>query len=261
MITNAFRSRPPRDWLCQNADASSLGLKYVATSGSGPFQEGEFDDFLRRLQIEPRGIAAGTRVLVVGRRDWSENSLKNLIRQRSGQRLWVYSQEMLIAYLATGIDPLTASEDVVERFGRGHPALVYLSEIAGFDWPTTVISGGGGSELDANWLEKGFLKFVGYTVGRSGGTEEERREALAKAYRATRLPAFFPAEYRSEWGSRRSSVRLSKMANSIATFCKHAKRRPRTEIAVAEWEEDLDWLKVTYYDGRYSFEWPSTAVW
>jgi hypothetical protein len=263
MITNPFRNRQLRDWLCQNVDPSALGLKTVSTTGSGPFEEAEFDEFLRRSGIRPRTITETTKVLVIGRRDWSESALRKLIQARSGQRLRVYSQEMLIAFLVTGNDPLSSPSDVVERWGRGHPALTFLSEVVGFDWPTTVVHGGGGSELQADWLQRGFLKYLGYAVGRSGGSEEERHGILRKVYTTQRLPTVFPPQYRSEWGRPRSAVRLKKMAYSIACFCQHAKRRRKDElkIAIADWEDDLGWLRVKYYDGRYQFEWPSTEVW
>jgi hypothetical protein len=262
MITNPFRNRQLRDWLCQNVDPAAIGLKAVSTTGSGPFEGAEFDEFLRRSGITPRTIASSTKVLVIGRREWSESALRTLIKARSGMKLRVYSQEMLIAFLLTGNDPLDSPSDVVERWGRGHPALTFLSEVVGFDWPTTVVHGGGGSELQADWPQLGFLKYLGYAVGRSGGSEDERHDVLRKAYTAQRLPSVFPPEYRSEWGRPRSSVRLHKMAYSIATFCRNAKRRPHAmEIAIAEWEEDLEWLRVKYYDGRYQFDWPSTDVW
>jgi hypothetical protein len=237
-------------------------LKAVSNTGSGPFEEPEFDEFLRRKGITPRSIASGYKVLVIGRTYWSESALRTLIKERSGMKLRVYSQEMLIAFLLTGNDPLDSPRDVVERWGRGHPALTFLSEVVGFDWPTTVVQSGGGSELQADWLQIGFLKYLGYAVGQNGGSEDERHDVLRKAYTAQRLPTVFPPEYRSEWGRPRSSVRLHKMAYSIASFCRNGKRRSHPiERAIAEWEEDLEWLRVKYYEGRYQFEWPSTEVW
>ena len=170
MITNPFRNRQLRDWLCQGVDPSAIGLKAVSTTGLGPFEETEFDEFLKGLGVQPRTITADTKVLVVGRREWSESTLRELIQSRSGKRLRVYSQEMLVAFLVTGNDPLAAPSEVVARWGCGHPALTFFSEVVGFDWPTTVVHGGGGSELQADWLEKGFLKYLGYAVGRSGGS-------------------------------------------------------------------------------------------
>src|SRR6266542_2882100 len=115
MITNPFRNRVIRDWLCQDIDRTALGLKAVSTTGSSPFAEAEFDEFLQRLGIQPHTIRSDTKVLVVGRREWSESELRGLLKARSGKKLRVYSQEMFIAFLVTAIDPLTSASDVVER--------------------------------------------------------------------------------------------------------------------------------------------------
>jgi hypothetical protein len=262
MITNPFRNRLLRDWLCENSDAATARLKAVSTTGWSPFAEFEFDIFLDSRGIQARTISDATKVLIVGRKGWSEWQLRKLLRARSGQRLRVYSQEMFQAFLLKGSDPLNAPRAVIEQFGKGHPALAFLSDVAGFDWPTTMVHGGGGSELAIDALKQGFLKYLGYKVGMWGATEEERRRLLKKAYNARQLPLVFPRRYRNEWGRPRSSVRLPKMAESIATFCKNAKRRRYgMAIAIAEWENDLEWLRLTYHEGRYQFEWPSTEVW
>jgi hypothetical protein len=168
---------------------------------------------------------------------------------------------MLIAFLLTSNDPLASASDVVERFGRGHPTLEFLSAI-GFDWPTTEVHGGGGSELTVDWLRVGFLGGLGYKVGRTGCADEERHALLKRAYNLRRLPDVFPHSYRNDWGRPRSSVRLLKIAQSIATFCKLRKRcHNDSQVAIEEWEQDLEWLRITYYEGRYQFEWPKTEVW
>ncbi len=203
-------------------------------------------------------------MLVLGRRDWNESELHKLLQLRSGKKLRVYSQEMLLAFFLKGDDPLKSDSDVLERVGKGHNALDYLSEI-GFDWPTTEVYGGGGSELTPDWLKLGFLRGLGYSVGRSGGLEEERRQLLAQASRMRRLPAAFPSWYRDEWGRSSSSLRLQKLVQTIAALCRNAKRRLQhnmeMEMAIGEWDDDLDWLRVTYFEGRYQFEWPKTEVW
>ena len=54
---------------------------------------------------------------------------------------------------------------------------------------------------------------------------------------------------------------FKKMANTIASLARNKKREniERFTNAIAEWEEDLAWLKVKYYDGVYDqeFQWPS----
>lgn len=168
---------------------------------------------------------------------------------------------MVLAYLVSGRDPLDAPREVVVQWGRGHPALTYLSEGVGFDWPTTTVHSGGGTELQGDWLKVGHLKYLGYAVGSASLSADERHEILDRAYHARRLPPVFSDDYRDDWGGPRSSARLQKMAQSIASFCRSGKRRGRSmDIAVAEWDSDLEWLRVKYYTGRHRFEWPSTDV-
>ena len=67
----------------------------------------------------------------------------------------------------------------------------------------------------------------------------------------------------------KSSIGIGKSKLAVAAFARMRRVLPRIlanaatgmEIAIAEWEADLDWLRVTYYDGRYQFDWPSTEVW
>jgi hypothetical protein len=80
MITNPFRDRRLRNWRCQNLDPSAIGLKAVSTTGSSPFAEAEFDEFIRGLGIEPQTLASKAKVLVVGRRGWSESELRKLLK-------------------------------------------------------------------------------------------------------------------------------------------------------------------------------------
>jgi hypothetical protein len=59
-----------------------------------------------------------------------------------------------------------------------------------------------------------------------------------------------------------SGVRLQKIAQSIATFCKHARRHNSASYnaSIADWEDDLAWLKKSFYDGKFDrkFPWPRT---
>ena len=68
--------------------------------------------------------------------------------------------------------------------------------------------------------------------------------------------------YVNSWGGAKTGARLKKMAQSIAAFCRSARRRDEdgNDLAIEEWEEDLDWLKTTYYDGKFDrqFKWPET---
>lgn len=256
MIANPFRNRIIRDWVFDQVETRTPLPKAIATTGSGPFPEGEFDDFLRRFGMRPRGVGADVGSLIVGRNEWSESELRALLRARSGRSLRVYSQEMFMSFLLTGRDPLDAAKSVLDQFGRSHPALIFLTAV-GFDWPSTRIVGTGGSALAGDWGEVGYLKYMGYRVGRSGLSERDRRARLRRAYYLRDIPEVF----RDEWGRKRSSVRLQKMANCLAAFCRLHGRKPENDLAVRQWIDDLAWLRQTYFDGHYRFEWPSTNVW
>lgn len=58
-----------------------------------------------------------------------------------------------------------------------------------------------------------------------------------------------------------TAARLRKVANLIAAFANNAYRRnpASNAVAIADWEENLDFLKQHYYDGyQIKFEpWPS----
>jgi hypothetical protein len=103
----------------------------------------------------------------------------------------------------------------------------------------------------------GPLKFLGYTVGRDGHRQGMRWAILRRVFDGV-LPPVFPADYLSEWGAAGSPRRLSKMAESIASFARSAKRRDAHKFvhAIEDWENDLRHLYDTYYVGRFGFAWP-----
>ena len=100
---------------------------------------------------------------------------------------------------------------------------------------------------------------MGYCVGQNGVSEAQRREILDFAYKQI-LPNVNSVEYIDEWGDPITWPRLSKIAESIASFVRSAKRRDLASMSVAidEWESDLDYLRKKYYVGRYDSPWPPT---
>jgi hypothetical protein len=134
-----------------------------------------------------------------------------------------------------------------------------LIEIAGayFDWPTTSAPGGNRRLSGAPWPEKGLLSYLGYHVGERGLPTAQRRAILNSVYLEA-VPTVNNLVYMADWGSPRSSLRLQKIAESLAAFCRNRERSDRsfTSAAVADWESDLSYLKQKYYDGVYDFPWP-----
>ena len=126
-----------------------------------------------------------------------------------------------------------------------------------FEWPDTHALGGDGSLSGEDWMALGPLKFLGYTVGREGHARGLRWAILRRVFEGV-LPPVFPADYLSLWGAPGSPRRLSKMAESIASFARSKKRHDahRFAHAIKDWEDDLRHLYETYYVGRFGFGWP-----
>jgi hypothetical protein len=54
--------------------------------------------------------------------------------------------------------------------------------------------------------------------------------------------------------------RLQKLANTLASLARNAKRRRTASLdrAIHEWEQDLGFLYEKYYVGLFGFGWPAT---
>lgn len=137
-----------------------------------------------------------------------------------------------------------------------------LTQLQGtqFPWSTTTANTGTQSlSSDAFPYEEGLLRQYGYRVGMSGLLESERWEILDTVFLHPLLQ-MANAAYLSEWGEPKSAKRLQKLADSIAAFTRNAKRRNRGSFskAIQDWEADLAYLKRTYYNNRFSFQYPHT---
>lgn len=139
----------------------------------------------------------------------------------------------------------------------------HLAQLHGhFIWPTTVAAPGDGSLEAGNFqYAQGMLGYLGYRVGASGGSWAQRRLLLDYVFLNT-LPRIDSEVYTAKWGKPNGAIRLKKLAKSIATFIRNAKRNKSKSYAVAirNWEADLEYLKKTYYVGHYDFPWPKTVV-
>ena len=110
--------------------------------------------------------------------------------------------------------------------------------------------------------EEGILRRYGYKVGINGLPEKERWEILDAVFLRPllQMEQIDDAAYLSAWGKPNSAKRLQKLANSIAAFTRLAKGRSRGNFskAIQDWETDLAYLKKTYYNSRFSFQYPRT---
>lgn len=261
-MANPFNNSELRDWFFNCFDLSDFGVKDAITTGSGPFEEGEFDEFLKKNKINSNKPSAEVNILIVGAHDWDEKVITDSLRLNKNRQLKVYSQEMFLSYMCCGLDPYESELSVLQLFTKEHSAFKYLFSY-GFKWPSTLVSNNSSqNDLIAKWLQKGFLGYLGYKVGRSGLSSIKRIKILEKAF-TNQLPSELPIVYRDEWGKPNSSQRLLKIANSIASFCRNAKNRNNRSYAIAiyDWETDLNWLKAQYYIPlNFNFSWPLTDL-
>lgn len=128
-----------------------------------------------------------------------------------------------------------------------------------FDWPTTEAKRGNGGLGDASWVTEGVLGYLGYAVGESSTITASQRHAILRRVFQMHLPPIESPSYMAEWDKPGSAPRLRKMANSIASFARQAKRRRNADMreAVTSWEVDLRMLYDEYYVGKFGFGWPS----
>lgn len=126
-----------------------------------------------------------------------------------------------------------------------------------FRWPDAEAGVGDGS-LAGGWQDEGVLAYLGYHVGKSSDLSSPLRKAILGRAFAGEIPPAFPRGYLAEWGAPSTAGRLRKIAESIASFTRNAKRRrdDRFDLAISDWEHDLTFLHDEYYVGRFRFDWP-----
>lgn len=222
----------------------------VGSIGSDPYPEGEFDAFLENQGVTPVGEDNEYDVLVVGRDGWSEEQLAAIIWDHRGQTLRIYSQEMMAAWLSCGVDPFE-TPSILDAFRQGHPALEWLGALKQYHWPQGVLASSSGmSQRDMIRDETGLLSEIDYHVGKTWGLSDSQRRA--------RLGGFMAGTIWRDWGKGNDILRygppmtcgrLRDLARAIAhqIYEKRNHSGGDYSVAVAEWQSDLDWLKMAYY--------------
>lgn len=151
----------------------------------------------------------------------------------------------------------TIYSEFIRRYGGK------IDENGFFYWPRTDIgSKRTNSVFDCDWTEDGVLSHFGYRVGTTEGKSKNLRHVILSEVFEGIIPPIFDLAYLREWGGPASAKRLQKSAETIASLARNAKRRGdvRLQVAIREWEEDLEFLYWTYYVDRFRFGWPLTKV-
>src|SRR5215217_1612820 len=104
-----------RRWLVESFPPVPCTEQTVSIIGSGPIPENDLLELMYEGGLTVYVLHEDTDVLVVGRDEWDERELDDLLEARAGQTLKVYSQEMLLTFWASGRDPFV-NREVVEAF-------------------------------------------------------------------------------------------------------------------------------------------------
>ncbi|MDQ1902199.1 hypothetical protein RAH32_17390 [Paracoccus sp. WLY502] len=111
-----------------------------------------------------------------------------------------------------------------------------------------------GNGLDGDGIFRAFsaLKLFGYTVGKTEGWPQKRRQQFLSDFMEKRLPAIVASTFGDDYGTPLSSTRLRKVANVIASNAslRYLHDPYRYRDAIQDWESDLAFLKMKYYVGR-----------
>ena len=150
------------------------------------------------------------------------------------------------------------SETELNRMGDQFAAWAAKYPHKQFPWPSTFSSGQGGAAV-IDRADVSPLTALGYHVGKTKGLPQaERRRLLTWAFRNVLPPVISPG-YMASWGPPSTVTRLQKMANHLAHVGQHRRKLAGDEdLAVRQWQADLDYLERRLYQGVFGFEWPST---
>jgi hypothetical protein len=127
-----------------------------------------------------------------------------------------------------------------------------------FPWPTTKAPKGKSGLDSGDWHLIGMLSYLGYRVGATAGVSEGIRRQILDVCFDGPLPPINGIAYMRAWGAPGSTMRLSKLANELASFARNGKRKRSANLAtaVADWEADLNYMYRQYYVGKFKFAWP-----
>lgn len=248
------------------ANAADLGYtnNKILLCGDAPWFKKDFIGLLKKKGFTPvSSISSDVEIAVIGR-DFDPEEVEGQLVLRQGEKIHFYSQELLIATVAAGINPfdnLRSFKSLFKEFSEDHPGLQFLKNNFKFPWPLPNISDSVILFFDNEGLvDQSPLVSVGYRVGRERGLDEHTRRKILRdsfygAYDDTDEWYVHSKDYMRRWDRPQSRGRLFQMAHHIHSLIINRRSVPSMKQAVQEWEDDLRWLK-RFYKPYMGFKWP-----
>jgi hypothetical protein len=236
----------------------------LATCGSGPWDEQEFDEFLLGRDIQLYKMPnEGVKGLVLGISGWSEDDLSEQIYNRAPSSLRIYTQELFVLGLIAGRDPYEFLEQTaIDEVGLNHPAIQFILN-QDFLWPWSVQPEEHEHPEewkfdDGDWANESVLRQLGYSASARGPDNAERHRILRSAFESDNLPGIDSTEQRQRWGARKSPHRLHAISHFIGWLINlQGSEKPG---AREKWVSDLMWLKQEFYAKAMRFTWPAVEA-
>lgn len=132
-------------------------------------------------------------------------------------------------------------------------------------WPIVELPASRGKGVgfsDGVWEEISPLKMFGYTVGKTNGWPPNKRKNFLSDFMTYVLPVQVTQTYGDKYGEPNSPKRLQAVANLLASLTVAAKRKGSASMryAIEDWENDLNYLKRDFYEGKglKFYPWPPT---
>lgn len=185
------------------------------------------------------------------------NAQKSLLTVNEQLRVEVNALKEALGECLTDLARMRSQAADVDEVGGGE---VEPAEQLSWPWPIATPPEGTGGNSHRFFSNKySGLWLCGYRIGKTSGMSAwERRHFLDHFFRNA-LPGVVRQYHGDSYGEPGSEERLRKMANVMAANCRNFKKNDvdKFEVAIADYEQDLDYLKVTYYRAG-SFPWPPT---
>jgi len=253
-----------RDALCDMAENANQEWvpTILATTGSGPWDIEEFDQFLQKRDLDifhmPSRDING---LIVGTSGWNEDDLSEQIYNRSPNSLRIYTQELFVLGMIVGRDPYEfLKQQAIDDVGLNHPAIQFILNQE-FSWPWSELQLDDQDENEdwdidgTDWANESVLKQMGYNASANGPDDSERRRILRRIFESDSLPGIESQEQQQRWGSKRSSRRLHSISHFLGWLINlQGSEKP---AAKQKWASDLTWLKKEFYAKTMRFSWPT----